>query len=154
MARELAVRLDVYIEAPPERVWRSLASETGWRAWFNPTTTLEPRLQGRFRVQGEHGGKPYAFAGRVITFDPPRELAVSWIPEDPAWPFKDLHSIVRFVLEPVGTGTRVRLAHEGFERLPEEYRFAEYEGFARGWRDDEELAWLRDHVEQGVSHFR
>jgi len=153
MVGELAVRLDTRIEAPIETVWRALAAQDAWRHWFNAATQLEPRLGGRFRVEGTHGGARYVFAGEVVAFDPPREIAVTWIPIGTDWPFPDLHSIVRFTLVPEGTGTRVRVSHEGFERLPEPYGGKEFQDFSRGWSADEELAWLRDYVERGVSHF-
>ena len=153
MVGELAVRLDTLIEAPPDRVWRALARQEAWRHWFNAKTQLEPRLGGSFRVEGSHRGTPYVFVGEVVAFDPPREIAVTWIPVGTDWPFPDLHSIVRFTCEPEGSGTRVRVSHEGFERLPEPFRTKELGDFSRGWSADEELAWLRDYVERGVSHF-
>jgi len=153
MVGELAVRLDTRIDAPPDRVWRALATQEAWRRWFNAKTQLEPRLGGLFRVEGSHRGTPYAFVGEVVAFDPPREIAVTWIPVGTDWPFPDLHSIVRFTCEPEGSGTRVRVSHEGFERLPEPFRTKEFGDFSRGWSADEELAWLRDYVERGVSHF-
>ena len=153
MVETLAVRLDARIAAPVETVWRALATQDAWRHWFNARTQLEPRLGGRFRVEGTHGGTPYVFVGEVVAFDPPREIAVTWIPVGTDWPFPDLHSIVRFTLEGDGAGTRVRVSHEGFERLPEPFRSKEYRDFSRGWSADEELAWLRDYVERGVSHF-
>jgi uncharacterized protein YndB with AHSA1/START domain len=149
----LAVHLDTLIEAPPERVWRALATENAWRQWFNAKTQLEPRLGGRFRVEGTHAGAAYVFVGEVVVFEPPREIAVTWIPVGTDWPFPDVHSIVRFTLAPEGNGTRVRVSHEGFERLPEPFRTKEFQDFSRGWNADEELAWLRDYVERGVSHF-
>ena len=153
MVGEFAVRLDVRIEAPPERVWRALATADVWRHWFNAQTQLEPRLGGRFRVEGSHAGMPYVFVGVVVAFDPPKEIAVTWIPAGTDWPFPDVHSIVRFTCEAEGSGTRVRVSHEGFERLPEPFRTKEFGDFSRGWSADEELAWLREYVERGVSHF-
>ena len=153
MVGELVVRLDTRIEAPPDRVWRALATQEAWRHWFNANTQLEPRLGGRFRVEGSHRGTPYVFVGEVVAFDPPREIAVTWIPLGTDWPFPDLHSILRFTCEREGSGTRVRVSHEGFERLPEPFRTKEFGDFSRGWSGDEELAWLRDYVERGVSHF-
>ena len=96
---------------------------------------------------------PYVFVGEVVAFDPPREIAVTWIPVGTDWPFPDLHSTVRFTCETEGNGTRVRVSHEGFERLPEPFRTKELGHFSRGWSADEELAWLRDYAERGEAHF-
>jgi uncharacterized protein YndB with AHSA1/START domain len=148
-----AVRIDVYIEAPPERVWPAFASADGWRAWFNAKTEIEPRLGGRFRIEGTHRTFEYVFTGEVITFDPPRKIEVTWIPQGTDWPFRDRHSRVLFELRPDGPGTRVFVTHHGFDELPEPYRTKEHSDFARGWRADEELAWLKDYVERGIKHF-
>lgn len=96
---------------------------------------------------------PYVFVGEVVAFAAPREIAVTWIPVGTDWPSPDLHRPSASPVSPEGTGMRVRVSHEGFERLPEPFRTKELGDFSRGWSADEELAWLRDYAERGEAHF-
>ena len=141
---ELAVRRVIVIAAPRERVWEEFTSPERMKRWFVcKRLVLEPREGGRFETEGDHGGIHYVFGGKVVTYQPARELTVEWGWLPPRWPEVTLLS---FLLKSEdGGGTRVEIVHHGFERLRERAREV-YESFERGW-DLSELEALKRAVE-------
>lgn len=153
---ELAVRRSIEINAPPERVWEEFASVDRMRLWYTsaggaemPCQRLdyEPRVGGPFISQGEHPvGEKYHFAGRVVVYDPPRELTVEMGPFDFAG--SDAISRLTFLLHPLSPGrTRVELVHHGFESFGDAARNI-YQAFEGGWDMSVPTA-LRNLVETG-----
>ena len=104
------------LAAPPERVFRALASKevTGWwvRAGVFDTRDWAGDLcvGGRWRASGVARGQPYAIEGEFLEIDPPRKLVHTWrLAGTPNAP-----TTVTYDLEPVDRGTRVTLRHAGF----------------------------------------
>jgi uncharacterized protein YndB with AHSA1/START domain len=140
----LAVLHAIPIEAPPERVWQAMASQEEMRGWFHKTMTFEGRAAGWVELSGLHGGTPYHFGGRILTFEPGRELTFEWdwLPSR-GWAAPTLLTIR---LTPQGQGTLVELRHHGFERTGERATPV-YESFRQGW-DQSELLALKRAVEE------
>lgn len=142
---EMAVRLQTFIGAPPERVWHFLGTVEGLQAWLGPKT-YEPRLHGKILFVVSEGEHTYRMTGEVTRFDPPRELAFTWreqkVGEEP-WPVPTLVSIR---LLPADGGTVVQLTHSGFEALPEAIAAREYAGYVRGWERRPAMARLKELV--------
>ena len=108
------VLASVEITAPPERVFRALASNEVCAWWVRPgvfdTRTGEVRLGGRWRAAGVGNGRPYTIEGEFLEVDPPRKLAHSWhVVGAPGAP-----TTVTYRLEPLDGGTRITLRHFGF----------------------------------------
>ncbi len=140
----LTVRRSVVIEAPAERVWQEFTSQERMQRWFHcQRLVFEPWRGGRFETEGDHHEVHYVFGGKVLTYEPRRELTVEWGWVPPRWPDATL---LTFKLEPQGaTRTRVEIVHHGFERLGERARPV-YESFEAGW-DLSELEALKVAVE-------
>jgi uncharacterized protein YndB with AHSA1/START domain len=106
----------VELAAPPERVFRALASKevTDWwvRAGVFDTRdwTGDLCIGGRWRASGIARGQPYAIEGEFLEIDPPRRLVHTWrlvgLP--------NLPTTVTYDLEQDNGGTHVTLRHEGF----------------------------------------
>ena len=136
----LAVRRSIEIEAPPERVWEECASAERMRQWFTPAGGVdmnckrieyEPHVGGRWITEGVHEGEPFFFDGRVLVYDPPRELSLEMGPFESGG-VKGT-SVVSFLLEPLSDGvTRVELVHHGFESFGDAAEDT-YDGFEGGW---------------------
>jgi uncharacterized protein YndB with AHSA1/START domain len=131
----------VEIEAPPERVFRALASEEIVHWWgadgIYKTTewTGDVRPGGRWRASGvEADGKLFSVEGEYLETDPPWRLVHTW---KPTW---DPGSVttVTYRLEAIEGGTRVTLHHSGFASRES------CAGHTDGWAMV--LGWLKQHA--------
>jgi uncharacterized protein YndB with AHSA1/START domain len=83
---------------PPEVVWRAITEPAQLAIWFPQRVSVE-RWEVGARLRFEHAHVAAAtFASEVLAFDPPRLLEFRWGPD-----------VLRFELEPQGTGTRLTL---------------------------------------------
>ena len=78
------VELDIAIAVPPARVWACLTDPAAVRVWFGPHMALDARPGGSFREVWRDGVREVVTAGRVLDFDPPSRLVLSWADAD--WP--------------------------------------------------------------------
>jgi uncharacterized protein YndB with AHSA1/START domain len=106
----------VEVPAPPERVFRALASIEITQWWVRPGVfdtrewTGDVRVGGRWRASGIAKGNPYALEGEFVAVDPPRKLVHTWIAVgEPAGLMK-----VTYHLEKIDAGTRITVRHSGF----------------------------------------
>jgi uncharacterized protein YndB with AHSA1/START domain len=142
----LSVRRSIWIDAAPGRVWEEFESLERMRAWFGTGHTLvnyEPRVGAEVETDaGELDGERLLFVGRVVVFDPPRELTFEqdWIGH--GWKAPPL---VTIRLRPLDDGTLVELFHHGFEALGPDAA-EEHRGFEGGWTI-RQLEALRERVE-------
>jgi uncharacterized protein YndB with AHSA1/START domain len=106
MKRDL--RFEAMYMQPPERVWRALTDREELAQWLM-ANDFEARPGHKFRF---HDKPRPGFDGtvncEVIEMEAPRRLAYKWVSGD-------LHTVVRFLLEPAQGGTRLILEHSGFE---------------------------------------
>jgi uncharacterized protein YndB with AHSA1/START domain len=106
----------VEVAAPPERVFRALASDEITRWWVRPgvfnTTdwTGEVQSGGRWHAAGLTRGQPYVQEGEFLEVDGPRRLVHTWDGAGKA----GRPSTVTYDLEHIGRGTRLTLRHTGF----------------------------------------
>jgi uncharacterized protein YndB with AHSA1/START domain len=83
---------------------------------------MQPYLGGRwgFHCVGRdglevNGVSDFHVRGEIIEFDPPRALAYTWIAN---WHDKpDAQTVVRWIVVPTKTGTRVTVTHSGLRHL-------------------------------------
>jgi uncharacterized protein YndB with AHSA1/START domain len=124
--------LDIEIAAPPDRVFEALTDPHQLGEWWSmeqePVSwELDLRVGGRWRAVGsdETCGE-WVLSGEVLELDPPRVLAYSWSEHSASKRLEG--TLVRYVLTPTTSGTRLRLTHSGFGdavKARDEYR--------RGW---------------------
>jgi uncharacterized protein YndB with AHSA1/START domain len=106
----------VEIAAPPERVFRALASKEIIDWWVRPGVfdtrewTGDVRKGGRWRASGVARGQPYVLEGEFLEVQPPTRLVHTWqcvgMPGAP--------TTVIYHLQPIDGGTRLTLRHTGF----------------------------------------
>lgn len=104
------------VPAPPERVFRALASEEVTKWWVRPGVfdtrewSGDVRAGGRWTASGIGGGNPYTLEGEFVEVQAPSKLVHTWhLAGTPSAP-----TTVTYDLEPTDGGTRVTLKHEGF----------------------------------------
>jgi len=128
----LHVRRSSLIHATPERAWQEFTSFDRLAAWFGRGHQLEsyqPELGGEIRLSVEIDGTKRRYGGRILVFEPGRELTFSNNWEVDGWPVPTLISLR---LTPLYDGCLVELFHHGFERLGREAA-AELQGYEAGW---------------------
>ena len=136
---------EIWIDAPPERVFRALTDPEQLIAWWGVSeayrtteATVDLRVGGRYRLTGPSGERgTFAVEGVYRAVEPPTRLVFTW---DPGWDDDARGSEVEFALEAREGGTRLVLTHTGF--ATEESRDAH-----RGW--SAVLSSLKAHCERG-----
>lgn len=98
--------------APPDAIYRSWTVELD--RWF--------AAQGRLLVRAEVGmpyyfethfnGRRYPHHGRFLALDPDHRIVMTWVTGPTGT--GGAETVLSVELEPVGTGTRLRLSHAGF----------------------------------------
>ncbi len=129
----LAVRRSIFIKASPERVWQEFESFERMKAWFGTGHTLltyEPRVGGWVELEVDVEGEMRHFGGRVVVFEPARELTFedSWLPPEDS----EVPTLLTFRLTPALGGTLIELFRHAFERLGEKAAEA-HRGSEGGW---------------------
>jgi uncharacterized protein YndB with AHSA1/START domain len=114
MTQTYSTSTSVDIDASPAAVWRGLTDPALIARYMHGTTVQTDWSEGSpVTWRGEWQGKHYEDKGEVVTFDPPRRLAVThWSPltGEPDVPANYHH--VRYDLEPIGDDrTRLTLTH-------------------------------------------
>lgn len=125
----IAVARRLWIDAPPERVWKALTDPVQIQRWFSPTTPWE-------LTSLEVGGKLYAVgyesqAGVIEIIDPPRQFGYRWTSEPPELP---LTTLTTYLLEVSKGGTLVSLTETVSETLPEDARQRRIEDTGKGYK--------------------
>lgn len=109
------IYLDEFLPHPPAKVWRAITEPDLIARWLMPND-FKLEVGHRFTFQGVpmpaagFGGTGHS---EVLGFEPEKMLRLAWraAPDDPS----TLDSTLTFTLEAEGTGTRLFLAHEGFD---------------------------------------
>jgi len=104
----------ITIDAPPETVFRLLTDPVQYVRWKGSLAELEPRPDGAFRV--EFASSKDIAAGKYVEVVRDRRVVFTW-----GWEGNEMvppgSSTVEIDLQPMGSGTRLRLVHRG---LPQE----------------------------------
>jgi len=137
------------LKAPVARVWRALTDHEEFGAWFRV------RLDGPF-VAGQVSRGNITYPGKehlrwevvVQAMEPERRFSFTWHPYavDPKVDYsQEPSTLVEFTLEPIPTGTRLRIVESGFDKLPAHRRDEAVRMNDRGWGIQTEM--IARHVE-------
>jgi uncharacterized protein YndB with AHSA1/START domain len=117
-----------YIAATPEKVWQALTSSEFTRKYFwDRTVDIEPKAGGAFVLRLPDGC--VNVRGKVIDYDPPRKLTVTWQVE---WPdeFRKLpECVVSYEIVPAGEAVRLTMTESHSWDVPD----AILSGGRSGW---------------------
>jgi len=150
------VLVEVFIAAPPERVFQAISDPEQLSRWWGQKDLYritdrhaDIRVGGKWYSAGVGAdGKEFNVQGEYLEIDPPRRLVHTWIPSYRA----GLKTVVYWELEAqaihglhpsgpkkAGTGTLVKLRHEGFVGHPQAAQ-----DHGRGWK--RVFGWLEAFV--------
>jgi uncharacterized protein YndB with AHSA1/START domain len=150
---------EIFIAAPPERVFQAISDPAQLSQWWGERNlyrvtegTADLRVGGKWTSDGVGAdGTKFRVEGEYLKVDPPRRLVYTWIASYQG----PLKTTVHWDLEPqsvhalhphgpkkAGTGTLVKLRHEGFASVPQAAA-----SHGEGWK--RVFGWLQSYVEQG-----
>jgi uncharacterized protein YndB with AHSA1/START domain len=154
-----AILAEVFIAAPPERVFEAIADPKQLTQWWGQKgvfhvveSAYDLRIGGKWSYEGVGpNGAPFHMEGEYVEIDRPRLLVqtrrADWV--------GDFQTLVRWELEPrdvhglhgsathkVGTGTLVKVRHSGFAGHNEQAK-SHYGGWSAS------LDWLEAYLEKG-----
>jgi uncharacterized protein YndB with AHSA1/START domain len=108
----------IYIAATPEKVWNALTKpELTQKYFWERTIEVEPKVGGAFALKLPDGR--VNVQGKVIEYDPPRKLSVTWHVE---WPedFRKLpECLVTYEIAPAGEAVRLIMTESHSWNVPE-----------------------------------
>lgn len=135
------IRREVMIDAPIERVWEALTTAEHLSKWFGDSAEIDLRPGGRARI----GWSEFSHSVDCIVenVERPHRFSFRWeaLSETPV---EEVSTLVEFILEAVGNGTKLSMVESGFSLLPEdEYEFRFQENTS-GWQS--ELADLNTYL--------
>jgi uncharacterized protein YndB with AHSA1/START domain len=116
----MAYHWTIHIDAPPERVFDTLADVANHGSWANSNAKLKvtdvsggPAAVGsKFRSEQVFLGKPQNADIEIVEFDRPRRFAFS-ISQRKTGASKDVHYTHSFALSPEGGGTKLDRSTDG-----------------------------------------
>jgi uncharacterized protein YndB with AHSA1/START domain len=131
----------VQLAHPPAEVWAALTTAEGLAAWFGHEATIDLRPGGTARMSWSDGSTKNM---RVERVEEPTVFGFTWqmdgLPDNDA-----RRTYVEFTLEPVGSGTRLRVVETGFAQLPPDAYHKAYDAHTQGWAS--ELGELVEHLD-------
>ena len=107
MKRDL--HFDAFYPHPPEKVWSALTRSEAIARWLMEND-FEPRVGHRFQLRAKpQPGWDGIVNCEVLELDPPRRMSWSWKSNVP------VDTVLTITLTPEADGTRLHLAHTGFQ---------------------------------------
>ena len=108
-----------YIAATPDKVWAALTSPDFTRQYFfGRTIELEEKAGGRFVLRMADGR--IDVAGRVVDYDPPRRLSMTWRVEWNEMMRKLPECLVSYEIEAVDGAVRLTLTEAYSWNVPDD----------------------------------
>ena len=103
---------ELTIAARPETVWEFLVDPDKATRWMGIAATLDPRPGGVYRVEVI---PDTVASGAFVEVDPPHRLVFTWgwepRPDGETYDVPPGSSTIEILLEPEGSGTRLRFVH-------------------------------------------
>jgi uncharacterized protein YndB with AHSA1/START domain len=95
-----------FIPAPPDRVWDTLTSREGMKAYMmGADVETSWRVGSPITMKGEFDGKPYEDRGEVRSFEPGRRFSYTHV----SGAAPDAEHLVTFEVSPIAGGTEVTI---------------------------------------------
>ena len=129
----VTLKRSIWINAPPERVWKAVIEPEQIAAWFAPGTSFKMENNVVSILMGEQ----YIDVAWIEVVEPPRQLTTRPLPHK--------LTATTYLLEEENGGTRFTVVETGLEALPAEDRQKYLEQNGAGW--DLALGNLNAYIE-------
>ena len=111
--KPITIHKTIEIAGSPQQVWHYIGTAMGLSRWWDVAVTMEEKVGGQFAEEREENGRLYRRVGEVVTYEPPRKLAIrSYSTEaERDWPAQ---SEIEIGLEGDNSQTTVTIIHRAF----------------------------------------
>jgi uncharacterized protein YndB with AHSA1/START domain len=118
---------EVILDAPLSRVWKALTDKEELKQWCFDMDAFKPEEGFQFQFYGKKDGHKFLHLCKVVEVE--AEKKMKWL-----WSYQEIpgDTYVLFELSAQGKQTKLRLKHEGLEKLPQDENYAK-QNFAEGW---------------------
>jgi uncharacterized protein YndB with AHSA1/START domain len=127
MEQVIAVKRDIWIDAPRERVWLAITDPQQIGQWWPPNEWEIPKLEVGGTVK--FGAEDAAYA-TIKVLDKPHQFTLHWKPNEK---FPSALMTTTLMLTEENGGTRLSVIEAGFEGLPEDIRQNRFEQTGEGY---------------------
>ncbi len=114
MHKGLIAKIELVINAPPEKIWEALTKPEIVKEYlFGTNLVTDWAVGGSISYQGEWDGKPYEDKGTVLEFVPHAKMVSTYwssmggLPDEP-----ENYNTLTYELESVGSGTKLTLLQD------------------------------------------
>ncbi len=125
---KISVERNIWIAAPPTRVWQAITDPKQLGKWWPPDEWSISTLQIGGKVQ--FGPDDEAAYATIEALDPPNQWMLRW-EANPKFPVTSMTT--RFVLATENGGTSLTVTESGFESLPDEVRQTRVDETGKGY---------------------
>ncbi len=133
-----AIRKDIVIKAPRERVWNAISDPAEFGAWFHVDMTGVTFAPGQpvHAKMTEPGYEGHPFEIVIDRIEAPRLFSFRWHPYgiDPNHDYSpEPMTLIVFELEEIARGTRLTVTESGFDAIPLSRRAEAFRMNSEGW---------------------
>ena len=121
---------EVILDAPVGKVWKAITNNDDMKKWYFELKDFKPEVGFEFQFYGENEGRKFLHLCRVTEVEVNKKISYTWTYDT----FPDAQTLVTWELFPENDKTRLRLTHEGLEKLPQDRDYAK-ENFVAGWNE-------------------
>src|SRR5215212_1536582 len=119
---------EVVLDAPVDKVWKALTEKDQMKQWYFDLAEFKPEVGFEFQFYGEKDGTKFLHLCKIKEVITNKKLSHTWTYES----HLEAETLVTWELFPENGKTRLRLTHEGLEKLPQDPNYAR-ENFVQGW---------------------
>ena len=121
---------EALLDAPVHRVWKAITNYDDMKQWYFEMKDFKPIVGFEFQFYGEKDGRKFLHLCQVKEVIENKRISYSWTYDT----HPDAETLVIWELFPEGNKTRLRLTHDGLDKLPQDPDFA-VDNFKAGWNE-------------------
>lgn len=140
-----AIRYSTYIDAPIEKVFKTLTTAEGWDGWFTKGMKLDLRPGGEIEFVWRNWAVDHVNfedGGKVVEVKPNEKFSFTWHRNTTP-------TTVTFKLKKLERGTSVEVTDDGYKLEEISHEYGGFAGCASGW--GEAITLLKVYVEHGIT---
>jgi len=141
-----AVKYSTYVNAPVEKVFKTLTTAEGWNGWFTKEMKLDLRPGGSIEFVWRDwavGHVDFEDGGKIQEVVPNERFSFTW--------HRDYTpTTVTFTLKRLGSGTVVEVSDAGYKLDELSHEYCGFAGCASGW--GEAITLLKMYIEHGITY--